>query len=224
MLRCQNRPDWEIRLRRFWRRTTVRLVRRSPRASILVRFHPRLIGESSSPRARLRNEAPRSVGVDPQSPAAIRRLPRETPRASDPYKVADTKAAPSAWSAPQLLNTGYTESSPSPPTRHAGVVYSPRDSADRQIRFAPPPWPAPEETAESRTHIVVDGDSLERLASRYLSDPKRSREIYELNRETLSSPDLLPIGAELKIPRAGGFHVLGSAWFSAELGECDTKR
>jgi hypothetical protein len=41
---------------------------------------------------------------------------------------------------------------------------------------------------------------LERLASRYLSDPRRGREIYELNRDLLSAPDLLPIGAELKIP------------------------
>ena len=67
-------------------------------------------------------------------------------------------------------------------------------------QVAPPPWPAPQETAEPRTHIVVDGDSLERLASRYLSDPQRGREIYELNRQVLSAPDLLPIGAELRIP------------------------
>jgi hypothetical protein len=60
-----------------------------------------------------------------------------------------------------------------------------------------------DEAAEPRTHVVVDGDSLERLANRYLSDPRRTREIYELNREVLSAPDLLPIGAELKIPDRG---------------------
>jgi hypothetical protein len=49
-------------------------------------------------------------------------------------------------------------------------------------------------------HVVVDGDSLERIASRYLSDPQRSREIFELNRGVLTNPELLPIGAELKIP------------------------
>ena len=33
----------------------------------------------------------------------------------DPYKVADTKPAAPTWSAPPLLNTGYSESGPSPP-------------------------------------------------------------------------------------------------------------
>ena len=74
------------------------------------------MGDSDSPRARLRNEAPRPVGVDPQSPAAIRRLPSESSEVADPYKVADAKTAPPTWSAPPLLNTGYSESAPPPPT------------------------------------------------------------------------------------------------------------
>jgi hypothetical protein len=53
---------------------------------------------------------------------------------------------------------------------------------------------------ESRLHIVVDGDSLAKLAERYLDDPQRASEIYELNRHVLSHPDVLPIGAELTIP------------------------
>jgi hypothetical protein len=48
--------------------------------------------------------------------------------------------------------------------------------------------------------VVVDGDSLERLAGRYLDDSSRANEIYEANRELLANPDLLPIGAELVIP------------------------
>jgi nucleoid-associated protein YgaU len=158
------------------------------------------IGESDSPRARLRNEAPRPVGVDPQSPAAIRRLPSENVEVTDPYKVADTKAAPPIWSAPQLLNTGYSVTAPSQPTTLPASYAAPVNTAVTENQFAPPPWPVQDEVAEPRTHFVVDGDSLERLASRYLSDPQRSREIYELNRQVLSAPDLLPIGAELKIP------------------------
>jgi len=53
---------------------------------------------------------------------------------------------------------------------------------------------------ELRTHIVMDGDSLPKLAGRYLDDPERSGEIFELNRELLEHPELLPIGVELKIP------------------------
>lgn len=54
-----------------------------------------------------------------------------------------------------------------------------------------------------RTHVVHEGDSLERLAERYLGDPGRSIELFDLNREILENPHLLTIGTELKIPDAG---------------------
>jgi nucleoid-associated protein YgaU len=53
-----------------------------------------------------------------------------------------------------------------------------------------------------RTHRIVDGDTLEALAERYLGSTDRSLEIYEANRDVLPSPGLLPIGAELRIPSA----------------------
>jgi hypothetical protein len=53
---------------------------------------------------------------------------------------------------------------------------------------------------QPRLHVVVDGDSLARLAGRYLDDPQRANEIFELNRNLLSDPELLPIGAEIAIP------------------------
>lgn len=73
-----------------------------------------------------------------------------------------------------------------------------------QVLITAPPWPAPsrgeEEANGPRRHFVVDGDSLEKLAGRYLDDPQRAGEIYEANREQLASPELLPIGVELVIP------------------------
>ena len=57
-----------------------------------------------------------------------------------------------------------------------------------------------EDRPAPRTHIVVDGDSLKKLASRYLDDPHRDWEIFKLNRDSLRDPELLPIGAVLKIP------------------------
>ncbi len=165
---------------------------------------PTPAGNAASAFGRLRDEAPRVVGIDPQSPATIHRLPPGGLAAqnqnSDPYKVADPKAGSSEWPAPQLLNTGYTESSPAfastVPASYAVPAHTPSGT------LATPPWSAPNqpEPVESRTHIVSDGDSLERLASRYLSDPRRGGEIYELNRDVLSSPDMLPIGVELRIP------------------------
>lgn len=52
----------------------------------------------------------------------------------------------------------------------------------------------------SRTHKIVDGDTLSGLAQRYLGSDARYLEIFESNREVLSTPDLLPIGVVLRIP------------------------
>jgi nucleoid-associated protein YgaU len=51
-----------------------------------------------------------------------------------------------------------------------------------------------------RRHKIVDGDTLRGLAERYLGSPDRALEIYEANRDLLPSPELLPIGVELRIP------------------------
>jgi hypothetical protein len=51
-----------------------------------------------------------------------------------------------------------------------------------------------------RTHTIVDGDTLPKLAERYLGSADRSWEIFEANRDKLPAPDLLPIGVELEIP------------------------
>jgi hypothetical protein len=59
------------------------------------------------------------------------------------------------------------------------------------------------EVADSSTaivHRIADGDTLSRLAQRYLGRSDRYLEIYDANRDVLSNPDLLPIGVMLKIP------------------------
>ena len=48
-------------------------------------------------------------------------------------------------------------------------------------------------------HRVVDGDTLELLAARYLGHGDRWPEIFEQNHDLLQSPDILHIGAELLI-------------------------
>jgi len=52
----------------------------------------------------------------------------------------------------------------------------------------------------ARRHRLTDGDSLERLAERYLQDPARAGEIFELNCDVLAAPDLLPLGRIIRIP------------------------
>jgi len=50
-------------------------------------------------------------------------------------------------------------------------------------------------------HRIVDGDTLELLAQRYLGDALRAEEIFELNRDRLRDPNLLPVGQRLRIPQ-----------------------
>ena len=50
-----------------------------------------------------------------------------------------------------------------------------------------------------RKHKIVDGDTLQSLAARYLDSENDFLYIYESNRDVLPSPWVLPIGVELRI-------------------------
>ncbi|MFO0791278.1 MAG: LysM peptidoglycan-binding domain-containing protein [Pirellulales bacterium] len=192
------------------------------------------VADDITPVAKLRDEAPRAIGNEPRSPATIRRMPpvetvatellASTP-ADDPYPTANTSgtngntfdrpsAEPQAPSQ-QLLTTSYNAATTATPAAHAAYT-APQQVGDNQS-VAPPPWPTANEEESPRTHIVEDGDSLEMLANQYLGDPLRSKEIFEFNRHVLSDPNLLPIGAELRIPD----RALRNAWSrqSRRLGE-----
>ncbi len=169
-----------------------------PRATAVAesnRFGPWFNG---APRASLRHEAPRPIGNEPRSPATIRRTP---PVESEHLAFShndDVYNVNADGQAPQLLPTSFASDGGA--TSATNAAYDvPAKVADND-RLAAPPWPATEEREEPRIHVVVDGDSLEKLAGRYLGDPQRSAEIFELNRGLLSNPDLLPIGAELQMP------------------------
>jgi len=58
--------------------------------------------------------------------------------------------------------------------------------------------------AEAARHVVQNSDTLEKLAKRYLGDASRALEIFDLNRDVLDNPHLLPIEAELRIPVDAG--------------------
>jgi hypothetical protein len=64
------------------------------------------------------------------------------------------------------------------------------------------PVATPEDDADRDTlrHQIRDGDTLTRLAQQYLGSSERYLEIFDLNRDILSTPDLLPIGMMLRIP------------------------
>ncbi|MCG8449033.1 MAG: LysM peptidoglycan-binding domain-containing protein, partial [Pirellulales bacterium] len=70
-------------------------------------------------------------------------------------------------------------------------------TAERSVE-GQPQWP------REVVHVVQDGDTLERLAQRYMGDEGRALEIFDMNRDILANPHQLPIDAELRIPVAPG--------------------
>lgn len=66
-----------------------------------------------------------------------------------------------------------------------------------------PSTPLAEVTPTERIHVVHEGDALDALAKRYLGDEARALEIFDLNREALENPHVLPLGVELRIPSGG---------------------
>jgi len=59
---------------------------------------------------------------------------------------------------------------------------------------------APVGTTSARYHRIVNGDSLPLLAGRYYGNPRLFLVLFEANRDVLASPDVLPIGVELRLP------------------------
>ena len=92
-----------------------------------------------------------------------------------------------------------------PPTYHrtlspVGALLKPiTDDGPEPPAIEPDDHTASASTTEEM-HTIVDGDTLASLAEHYLGSNARQMEIYELNKDVLSSPDLLPIGKTLRIP------------------------
>ena len=49
-------------------------------------------------------------------------------------------------------------------------------------------------------HIVASGETLSKLAQRYLGDGGRYMDIFRANKDTLADPDKIKVGQKLKIP------------------------
>ena len=59
---------------------------------------------------------------------------------------------------------------------------------------------APAITGSTRSHVVVDGETLSSIAGKYLGSQTRYQEIFQANRDQLKSPNDLKIGMKLTIP------------------------
>ena len=49
-------------------------------------------------------------------------------------------------------------------------------------------------------HTVASGDTLSKIAKSYLGDANRFMEIFKVNTDTLSNPDMIKVGQKLNIP------------------------
>ncbi len=84
-------------------------------------------------------------------------------------------------------------------------------SVSPPVAPAPPTAPAADPVAPTRPtprpeffveHTVKRGESLSELALTYLGDGERYMDIFNANRDQLSTPDALKLGMKLKIPSA----------------------
>ncbi|HEY3394584.1 MAG TPA: hypothetical protein VGK58_17870 [Lacipirellulaceae bacterium] len=152
-----------------------------------------------APRATLRKEAPRPIVTEPRERVTIKDVPQPAAFGlnSPPEGMSSGGAVNGAPS--NLVQAQYSQNRAQlDETAPAADIVA--DQAAPNAHYTPLPPVHNASEYESRSHIVVDGDSLAKLAERYLDDPQRANEIYELNRQVLSHPDVLPIGAELMIP------------------------
>jgi len=53
-----------------------------------------------------------------------------------------------------------------------------------------------------KTYVVVEGDSLSKIARREYGDANKWRTIYEANKDLINDPDLIFPGQKLKVPGA----------------------
>lgn len=126
-------------------------------------------------------------------------LPGQQSVAAFKTPIVATQFAPESADAPQLKT--YSEAVSSPPTavtRRFTLDDVPvAEDSPNDERVGGADWP---DQPAVRTHKIVDGDTLSRLAQRYLGSADRYQQIYEANRDVLRSPDLLPIGKVLRLP------------------------
>jgi nucleoid-associated protein YgaU len=144
-----------------------------------------------------------------------RRVAGDAPRTRSATTVA-TERESQAWLIPNAATAAISEAVPASeaePTferslNPVGALLAPVGTMalDSEISKDEPPLgvlaiPVEDDVAAPIEHRIIDGDTLASLAAQYLGTSDRSSEIFDLNRDVLTRPDLLPIGGVLKIPR-----------------------
>jgi len=112
------------------------------------------------------------------------------------------RLVPSAASIEQPLSPGEAQPSFQRTFNPVGALLEPVQGVPEEPAAGAANGPSPAANfIGPLVHRIADGDTLSRLAERYLGRSERYLEIYNANRDVLASPDLLPIGATLRIPQ-----------------------
>jgi LysM domain len=77
-----------------------------------------------------------------------------------------------------------------------------RDVSSGGSSTAPAATQPPDTIGSGKTYVVVEGDSLSKIAKREYGNANKWRTIYEANKDLINDPDLIYPGQELKVPGA----------------------
>lgn len=113
----------------------------------------------------------------------------------------DSPSEESELAGPILSPADPVPPSPKLPPLIAPVEPKPEKSPAEPVVETAPNFEIPEEFDE---YIVKYGDTLSGIAQKMLGAQSRYQEIYDANRDRMSSPDRLDIGKPLRIPRVAG--------------------
>jgi LysM repeat protein len=89
------------------------------------------------------------------------------------------------------------------PTASTSIIAPPaRPAPQPQVTSAPTPAPAasPDPASVPRTYTVQSGDSLSSISRKVYGTPSRWIDIYQANRDRLSSENALRVGQTLRVP------------------------
>ncbi len=157
-----------------------------------------------------------SSTVKVKAPALRQTVP--PPSLAQAFEPGSVTTSPATVGSPATVNSAVTatENTSSNLVDQYTFLSAPQQNGDKENHDRQPPArmanlpksgtvePAadahPEPSSPTRRHRISDGDSLPELAQKYLGDRNRHLEIYQLNRDLLSTPNALPIGIEIQIP------------------------
>jgi nucleoid-associated protein YgaU len=135
----------------------------------------------------------------------------QPPLASIPTAESSTSAPPLPL--PRAPEAAVARAAASSPTSASSVL---APSADAPASNSARAGAATDD--DWQLHEVVDGDTLAAVALRYYGDPALTEALLRANGELVKNPDILPIGAFLKIPSrssVGPTTARGEGWRKA---------